>query len=124
MNSPLIQDGALSLTSNGLLQDAPDIKTQMTVTVSAYNCIYNPNLQSDLIPFLTGIPIGGWNRIAIVNIVVAAFTLIMIPQGLINNLQVSVVQLTLNTILIKISALDLEGNNVSLNWTNSQFQIG
>jgi hypothetical protein len=116
--SPLIKNGDLVLTDRGLLQAAPDIQTQMTVTVSAYNCIYNSNLQSDLIPYLSGIPRGGWNLNAINNIVVAAYTLTMIPQQLISNLTVTTIPQTLSFITIKISALDQENNPINLTWTN------
>jgi hypothetical protein len=118
--SPLIQNGELVLTDQGLLQAAPDIQTQMNISVSAYDCIYNSKLQSDLIPYLSGIPRGGWNLNAINNIVVAAYALTMIPQKLISNLTVTTIPQTLNFITIKISALDRENNPIQLTWNNAQ----
>ncbi len=118
MYSPLIKDGALSINEQGLLIDAPDIQTQMTVSVSAYNCMYDSNVESQLIPYLTSIPVRGWSSIAISNIVSTAYKLIMIRQNLISGLKIASKFLTLNTIQIKISAIDQEGTPVSLNWVN------
>ncbi len=118
MNSPLIKNGALSLTPEGLLQDAPDIETQMTVTVGAYQCMYSNLVNSQLIPYLTSIPVGGFSTNATINIVKSAYQLIMIATGLISGLTISVVPLTVSTILIKINAIDKKGSPISLNWTN------
>ena len=120
-SSPLIQNGDLVLTDSGLLQSAPDIQTQMTVTVSAYNCIYNSNVNSNLLPSLTGIPRGGWNSSAIANTVVAAYTPIMLVQRIISDLNVSVSFPSLSYVTIKISAIDSEGNPITLSWTNTQW---
>lgn len=118
MYSPLIKDGALSIDEQGLLIDAPDIQTQMTVTVSAYNCMYDSNVESQLIPYLTSIPVNGWSSTAIINIISSAYKLIMIPLGLIYGLKIATSPLTPNTIQIKINATDKEGASVSLNWIN------
>lgn len=118
MDSPLIKDGALSLTPQGLLQDAPDIVTQMTVTLSAYQCMYNALINSGLIEYLKGIPKGGFSTTAVTNIVTAAYTPILIAQNIISNFTVAVRSLTINTIFIKINAVDQFGNPITLNWTN------
>lgn len=118
MNSPLIKNGALSLTPQGLLQGAPDIETQMPVTISAYKCMYSSNVDSQLIPYFSGIPLGGFSTDAITNIVSAAYQPIMIADGLISDLTISAAPLTINTVLIKVNAIDKEGSPISLNWTN------
>ena len=116
-NSPFIKDGALSLTSTGDLISALDIATQMTVAISGYDCIYDSDLNSQLIPYLTTIPVGGLNRNAITNIVVQAYNP-MVVQGIISNLGISIPAQTLSTINIQVNATDAQGNEISLNWTN------
>lgn len=120
MESPLIQNGQLTLDTHGQLTSAPDIQTQMNVTVGAYNCIYDANLNSFLVTYLADIPQGGFSSTTITNIVVAAYTSTMIAQKLISNLQVSVRQDTISYVTINIKAIDAEGNPLSLSWTNLQ----
>ena len=113
--SPLIKDGALSLDANGQMVLAPDIITQCTVTIAAYNCMYNPAVNSGLIPYLKGIPFGGRTDQAVVNIVKAAFQ-VLIVQNLVVNLSIGVVQATANSITIKVNLTDPQQNPVSLSW--------
>lgn len=116
--SPLIKDGDLVLDDAGQLESAPDIVTQCTVSVGAYHCMYDSAINSGLIPFLEGIPIGGRNNQAIVNIVKAAFQP-LISQNLLSNLTIGVVVQTLSYITIKIKAIDPQQNPVSLSWSNA-----
>lgn len=116
--SPLIENGDLQLDATGQLVGAPDIVTQCTVTVGAYNCMYDSRINSALIPYLTSIPIGGRNNQAIVNIVTAAFQVLLI-QNLLANLGISTVAQTVSYVTIKISATDPQQNPVSLSWSNA-----
>jgi hypothetical protein len=116
-NSPLIKNGSLALNANGDLLAAPDIETQMTVAVSGYNCLYDVNLNSLLIPYLEGIPVGGLNRGAIINIVKQAYTY-MVSQKIISNLQISIGASTISAVQININATDINGNEIFLNWIN------
>lgn len=117
--SPLIINGDLVLTDTGLLDGALDIETQMTVTVSAYDCIYDSNLNSPLIPLLQQIPNAASSINLISNAVVSAYTPIMITNQLISSLQVAVQPLAVGYVSIKISAVDTENNQLNLKWTNS-----
>lgn len=114
--SPLIQDGDLVL-SDGKLQDAPDIQTQMTVTVAAYNCIYDEDLNSQLIPYLNSIPSGGINNNTISNIIKSAYSSLILNKTL-NKLGVAVIAQASNYLEIKIAATDSGGNPVTLSWGN------
>ena len=116
--SPLIANGVLSLSSTGDLMPAPDIQTQMTVGIAAYHCIYDSTVNSGLIPYLDGIPVGGFNNNALTSIVVAAYKP-MITANLITNLQVAILAQVLSNVTIKASATDNQGNDTVLSWSNS-----
>lgn len=115
--SPLIKDGALSLTENGDLVSDLDIITQMATALAAYHCIFNDYMNSQLIPYLDNKAISFTNRPAISNVCVNAYQY-LITQKIISNLTVSVKPQTISTIKIDISAIDTQGNNIELNWTN------
>lgn len=115
--SPLIENGDLVLLPTGQLQYSADIVTEMTVSVAAYNCIYNSQVNSQLIPYLSGFPIGGRNINAITNIVAASFQR-LINAKLISNLQISVIPVSTSYVTINISATDIENNPITLNWSN------
>ncbi len=118
--SPLIQNGKLSLTPSGDLASAPDIITQMTVGITAYHCIFDPTINSQLLPYLNTIPIGGYNSNAITNIVVNAYKP-MITAGIIVDLQIAVLNPELlSTLTINVSVTDNKGNVSSLSWNNQQ----
>ncbi len=115
--SPLIANGQLNLTNSGDLVNAPDIQTQMTVTLSAYHCIYNTLINSGLLPYLKGIPTGGINTVAIKNIVTSAYQ-ILIQQNIITNLSISIVPVSQSYLTINISAESM-GSPVTLSWDNT-----
>jgi hypothetical protein len=115
--SPLIKNGALSLTANGDLQDDLDIVTQMTVTVGAYNCIYDPNVDSGVIPYLFSIPVGGFRQNTLTYIITSAFQS-FITNNVISDLTIAILAQVLSEVSIRITAVDLEGNQISLTWTN------
>ena len=115
--SPLIKDGALSLTTNGDLATDLDIVTQMVVALTAYHCIYDSTINSEVIPYLDNQSVSFTNRPALTNIVVSAYQS-LISQNIISNLEVGVKPTTISTVNIKISAVDSSGNQVSLNWIN------
>lgn len=117
-NSPLIENGTLTLTKNGDLVIAPDIKTQMYVSITGYNCIFDDTLESSLIPYINNIPVGGRQQNSFVSIIKNALTPVMIGQGLINNVQIFVYFPTYNSVKINIDANDSDNNPITLNWTN------
>lgn len=116
--SPLIQNGDLVRNVNGQITLAPDIQTQCTVTVSAYDCMYNPDIDSGLIPYLNSIPVGGRNTATLSNIVSQAFQ-ILISENLLSNLIISAMIIALNYVTIKIQAVDQQQNPVNLSWSNA-----
>lgn len=118
-SSPLIQNGDLVLSNTGNLEYAADVVTQMTVTVAAYNCIYDYSINSGLIPYLSSIPVGGRNPNTIVNIVAAAYQS-LISAGIITGLQVAIVFQSASYITINITATDANGSPVVLSWSNLQ----
>jgi len=120
--SPIIQNGQLMMTGNGNLLFAPDIQTQMPVTITAYNCIYNYVIASGLIPYFQSIPKGGFTSVEIVSIITRALQ-ILITDNVITDLKVSVQFVTQNVVAIKISAIDAVGTPVSLTWDNSQINL-
>lgn len=115
--SPLIKNGAFALTANGDLQLAPDIETQMAVSVGAYHCLYGDNLNSLLIPYLEEIPRGGLTRSTITNIVVSAYKP-LITQKIITGLTVAVKTFGVSNVEIKVNAVDGGGNKTAFSWTN------
>ena len=50
--SPVIENGDLVLTADGNLKTAPDIVTQLPVTLSMYGAMYNAIGNSELIPYI------------------------------------------------------------------------
>jgi len=120
--SPLIQDGDLVLGADGQIVMDVDIKTQATVTVGAYNCMYNLNINSGLIPYIEGIPVNGRSNGAVINLVVAAFQ-VLLSADLLSQLTVSVVTAVtvaqVNYITLKIQAVDQNQNQFSLSWSNA-----
>ncbi len=116
--SPLISNGQLSLTNTGDLVTAPDIQTQMTVTLTAYNCIYDYTIKSALITYLRTIPVGGFNANTIKNIITSAYQT-LIQQSIITNLQIAVIPITSQYITINITADDAQGMPIVLTWDNS-----
>lgn len=115
-NSPLIANGQLNLSATGDLADGLDIQTQMAVGVSGYNCLYSVNLDSQLIPYLNN-PKGSVNRDTIVNIIKNAYAY-MVNNKIINNLQIGIPVIVLSNVFININATDLQGNKITLKWTN------
>lgn len=115
--SPLIVNGDLQLTSSGDLQASPDIQTQMPVTLTAYNCIYNPEINSQVEQYVTGIPKNGFARNTLTNLIVSAYQLLTTP-GIINNLDIAIGNPIQNYLTIKIKAVDNEGNEVKFSWIN------
>lgn len=117
--SPKIQNGGLVLNEKtGQLVFAPSIETQCTITVAAYDCMYNTDVNSGLIPYIKEIPIGGRNNTKIVNIIKSAFQ-ILISQGILSQLTIAVVAQIQNYINIKIQATDIENNSINLTWSNT-----
>lgn len=115
--SPLIKNGKFVLTETGDLQFAPDIKTQVAVAISGYNCMYGDNLNSNLIPYLTGIPVGGFQRNVITNIVISAYKPLIVAN-VISRPEVAVKFLGISTVTINVSVLDNNGNSAKLSWDN------
>lgn len=115
--SPLIVNGDLQLAVSGDLQSAPDIETQMPVTLTAYNCIYNPEINSQVEPYLTGIPKNGFARNTLTNLIVSAYQLLITP-GIIRDLAVAIGTPIQNYVNIKIAAIDNAGNEVKFSWIN------
>lgn len=115
--SPLISDGSLSLSTTGDLTPALDIVTQMAVGIAAYNCIYDSTVNSALIPYLNNKLLGTTNRSTLTNIVVSAYQS-MITAKIISNLKVSIRSQTISTVNINVSAVDDQGNQISINWIN------
>lgn len=117
--SPKIQNGSLVLNEKtGQLVMTSAIETQCNITVSAYDCIYNTEVNSGLIPYIKEIPIGGRNNTKIVNIIKAAFQ-ILISQGILSQLTIAVVAQVKNYINVKITATDIENNSINLTWSNT-----
>lgn len=116
--SPVIQNGDFVLGVNGDLLTKPDVVTQMSATLTAYHCIYNPAIASGVFVYLDSI-IADPNRTALTNIVKDAYAGI-IREKVISNLTVAVSPITLNYVNIKITATDAQGNPVKLNWNNVQ----
>ena len=117
--SPLIKNGEFSLTDNGDLVTALDIETQAGITISGYDCPYGDNLNSQLIPYIEGIPVGGFNSIALTNIVRNAYTP-LITAKIISNLQIFVKFLGIETVNITVNMFDNNGNKALLSWNNLQ----
>lgn len=117
--SPLIKDGVLALSNSGDLIMAPDIETQATITLSAYNCIYDNNLNSRLIPYLNSIPKNGINTNNITNIITSAYQPTLLKNNVISDLKISVVPVGVSYINIKINMIDYNNNQVLLNWDNT-----
>ncbi len=117
--SPLIKDRQLSLTSTGDLMMAPDIQTQMIVSLCAYHCIYDYDINSALIPYLQKIPVGGINTNDIQTIVTSAYQS-LIQQQIITNLGIAPILVTNNIISINITANDSIGQPIVLKWDNTQ----
>jgi len=117
--SPLIANGSLSLNTSGDLMMSPDIQTQMPVSLAAYNCIYDYTINSQLIPYLSSIPVGGFTPNTIKNIITNSYKS-LIKQGIITNLQISVVFITQSVVNININAADAIGNPITLTWDNTQ----
>lgn len=117
--SPLISNMQLSLDAKGDLTFAPDIQTQMPVTLTAYHCIYDYTIDSGLLPYLRSIPSGGFNVDTITTIVTAAYQT-LISQGVITDLQIAVIPVSTSYVTINITAQDASGNTVTLNWDNTQ----
>lgn len=115
--SPLIVDGDLQLSPSGDLQVAPDIETQMPVTLTAYNCIYNTEINSQVIPYLDGIPANGFRRNTLTNLIAEAYQLLIVPR-IITNLQIAVGDPIQNYVKINIFAVDNEGTEVKFGWIN------
>jgi hypothetical protein len=115
--SPLIKDGAWSLTATGDLVTDLDIVTQAGITISGYDCSYGDNLNSQLIPYITGIPKGGFNSTAITNIVRSAYTS-LVTARIISNLQIFVKFLGISTLNITVNMNDNNGNRSVLSWNN------
>lgn len=115
--SPLIVDGDLQLNSAGDLQVDEDIVTQMTVTVGAYNCIYNTSINSKVVPYVNGIPKNGFNRVTLTNYVANAHKILIIPK-LISDLKIAISGPVQNYVKINISAVDIQGNQVKFSWMN------
>ena len=117
--SPLIANGELALNSSGDLVFAPDIQTQMAVSLTAYNCIYDYSINSLLITYLFSIPPGGIQQNTIKNIIVSAYQ-ILITANIITDLAIAIIPVTQDYITIKIRSVDTNGQNVSLTWDNAQ----
>jgi hypothetical protein len=117
--SPLIIDGDFQLDANGLLVDGLDIETQLRVSISQYDTIYNAVTNSLLIPYLNSIPIGGIQETVIVNIVKNALQP-LISLGIIQSFQISTIIILGNNVTINISVLDAQNNSITLSWTNPQ----
>ena len=115
--TPLIKNGALSLTTNGDLVDDLDIVTQMTVGLSAYHCIYDSTVNSKLLPYLLLPRNSQVKQNTVTNIVKKAYQP-MISANIISQLEISIPVSTITTIAIKIKAIDIEGNSAQLSWSD------
>lgn len=119
--SPVIKNGDYSIDESGELVVAADIITQMTVTLTAYDCIYNPSVNSRLIPYIRGtLPGSAYqpnNQNAITSIVVSAYQA-LIQDKTIASLSVAITAQVLNEVNLKVTAQELNGADVSLSWSS------
>lgn len=115
--SPLISNGSLSLNAAGDLATDMDIVTQMAVGLTAYNCVYDRTINSGLIPYLKNSLITSKAQTTLKNIIVSAYQS-MITAKIISGLQIAIQAQTISTIYINLSAIDDQGNQVSINWIN------
>ena len=116
-NSPLITKRTLTLNNNGDLVDGLDIETQENVAISGYDCIYDSNLASALIPYFDNIGNDPISSNMIIKIINTANTY-LIQKDIVKDLVVAVPQLTLSDAYITISVTDNYGNTIPLNWIN------
>jgi hypothetical protein len=118
-NSPLINDGDLQLNpKTGDLIVSPDIITQMYTTLVGTNGVGNSNLTSELISYINQIPIDGIKPNIVSAIILNAYD-VLIKKNLISDLKINVTPIGTNYIMIDISAIDIEGNNQTLKWSNA-----
>lgn len=116
--SPLIKNQRLSINpDNGDLVFAPDITTQMAVTLTAYDCIYNSNINSKIIPYLFQLQGGSINSNSLTQIVKNAYQ-ILISTNYITNLQIAIQFVTQNNVIINIKVTDINNQFITLTWDN------
>lgn len=116
--SPLIKNQRLAINSaNGDLVFAPDIQTQMAVTLTAYNCIYNARINSKIIPYLFKLQGGAINVNSLTQAVKNAYQ-ILISSNYITNLQIAIQFVTQNNVIINIKAADINNQFITLTWDN------
>lgn len=120
--SPVIENGDLKLTHNGNLKSDNDIVTQLTVILSAYNWITNLSINSQLLQYISEIPIGGFQSNTVMNIIKSAYTILIREKVIENNLGILVNTPTIGQLSIKISVIDASGNNVQIKWKNLELQ--
>ena len=113
--SPLISNGELTLLSD------KDIATQLNVSTSAYHCIYDYTIDSELITYLESIPVGGINTNTITNILTSAYS-VLIQNNIISNLQISVIPVATSYITINVTCTDAQGEQIQFSWDNSNLE--
>lgn len=117
--SPYIKDGDFVLDENGAIIMSPDIQNEITIALTAYNCVWDYTINSELLPYLLQINPGRANVNSIKNIVTKALQP-LISDNLLSNLDIAVSFPSLSSIVIKINVVDIEGNPIVLKWSNIQ----
>lgn len=113
--SPIIRDGDLQTTADGDLLNDYDIKTQLTVALTGYDCIFDDTLVSSLYSlFNSSTPI---NQTVVTNIVKYAYDG-LIKNKIIDNLQLEIPLYNGTDLIIKIQVTSDYGENVSIYWSH------